>query len=58
MTDDGKRSEMICTKITERMLLDLGRVLALDDRTRSNFLFMLIHRELYGRSVKPPAEDE
>lgn len=50
MTDDGKRSEMICTKVTERMTVDLHRLLATEDRTVSEFLFLLIRRELYGRA--------
>jgi hypothetical protein len=58
MTDDGKHTELVCTKITERMLLDLGRVLAKDDRNRSEYLFTLIRRDLYGRSVDPADQQD
>jgi hypothetical protein len=56
MADDGKRSEMVCTKLTERMFIDLGRLAALDDRSLSDLLFMMIRRELYGRTVKLAGE--
>lgn len=56
MADDGKRTEVACTKLTERMYIDANRVAALDDRSMSDWLFMLIRRELYGRTVKLPAD--
>jgi len=40
------------------MLLDLGRVLAKDDRNRSEYLFTLIRRDLYGRSVDPADQQD
>lgn len=57
MADDGKRSEMACTKLTERMFIDLNRAAAMDDRSLSEFLFMVIRHELYGRTVKWPDTD-
>lgn len=57
MADDGKRTEMVCTKLTERMAIDLMRAASVDDRSVSDFLFMLIRHELYGRSVKWVAND-
>ena len=48
MADDGKRSEVISTKATERVALDLLRVSALDDRSPSEYVYLLIRRHLYG----------
>ncbi len=58
MADDGKRTEMVCTKLTERVSIDLMRAAAIDDRSVSDFLFMVIRHELYGRSVKWPGADD
>ena len=52
MADDGKRTEMACTKVTERMFIDLNRAAAMDERSLSDYLFRLIRQDLYGRSVK------
>jgi hypothetical protein len=49
MTDDGKRSELICTKVTERMALDLLHAAADDDRSVSDYLFRVVRMHLYGR---------
>jgi hypothetical protein len=57
MADDGKRTELACTKVTERMYIDANRVAAMDDRSLSDWLFMLVRRELYGRTVKLPSVD-
>lgn len=48
MADDGKRTELACTKVTERMMLDLNRLAALDERSMSDFMFRLIRQRLYG----------
>ena len=48
MADDGKRDEQVSAKVTERMLLDLTRLAALDDRSLSDFMFRLIRQRLYG----------
>lgn len=50
MTDDAKRTEVICTKLSERMALDLMREASKDNRSVSEFLYLLIRRELYGRT--------
>lgn len=50
MADDGKRSELVCTKVSERMALDLNRQCAIDDRTMSDYLYRLIRNDLYGKS--------
>lgn len=47
--DDRKRTEIASTKLTERMELDLDRLLAVEDRTMSDYLFRLIRRDLYGQ---------
>lgn len=52
MADEGKRSEVICTKLTERMALDLLHAATQEDRSISEFLYLLIRRELYGRSMQ------
>lgn len=48
MADDGKRSELLCFKVTERMALDINRLAAIDDRSLSDFLFLLTRQRLYG----------
>lgn len=52
MREDGKRTEVVSTKLTERMALDLHREAMHEDRSVSEFLFMLIRRELYGRTLR------
>lgn len=54
----AKRTEVICTKVDERMALDLLRVATLEDRSISEFLYLLIRRELYGRQGAPNCTDE
>jgi len=48
MADDGKRSELICFKVTERMALDLNRLAALDDRSLSEFTLLFSRGRLHG----------
>ena len=48
MADDGKRTELVCFKVTERMALDLNRLAALDDRSLSDFMYLLSRQRLYG----------
>ena len=48
MADDGKRSELVCFKVTERMALDINRLAAIDDRSLSDFMFLLTRQRLYG----------
>ena len=55
MSDDGKRTEVICTKLTERMALDLLHAATDEDRSISEFLYLLIRKELYGRTLRQPA---
>lgn len=52
MADDGKRTEMLCTKATERVALDLMRLAALEDRSLSEYLYLMIRRQLYGHMVR------
>jgi hypothetical protein len=52
VADDGKRSELICVKVTERMALDLLRMAASEDRSVSDLLYGLVRRELYGRIIR------
>jgi hypothetical protein len=40
---------MVCTKITERMALDLLRAASADERSISDYLYRLLRRDLYGR---------
>lgn len=56
MSGDDKRTEVICTKLTERMALDLLRAAAAEDRSISEFLYLLIRHELYGRHGRPCGE--
>ncbi len=48
MADDGKRSEVVCFKVTERMALDLNRLAAIDERSLSDFMYLLTRQRLYG----------
>jgi len=52
MADDGKRSEIICTKVTERVALDLLRLAALDEKSVSEWLNVMIREKLYGSMVR------
>ena len=58
MTDDGKRSEVICTKVSERVALDLLKLCALEDRSVSDLVHLLIRRHLYGhlKSTEPDSQ--
>ena len=60
MADDGKRSEVVCAKVTERVALDLLRASALDDRSPSEYVYLLIRRHLYGivRADEPTAQPQ
>jgi len=53
MADDRKRDEVLCTKVTEQMLLDLNRHAAREERTLSDFMFRMIRRQLYGLQGTP-----
>lgn len=50
VADDNKRTELVCTKVTERVALALNRQLAIEDRTMSDYLNRLIRDDLYGKS--------
>ena len=52
MADDGKRTEVICVKVTERMALDLLRLSASQDRSISDFLYGAVRQRLYGDIVR------
>jgi hypothetical protein len=58
MADDGKRTEVICTKLSERMALALLREATREDRSISEFLYLLIRKELYGRQGEPCGTDQ
>jgi len=48
MSDDGKRSELVCTKVTERMALDLLRLAVSEERSISDCMYRLLRSHLYG----------
>lgn len=52
MADDGKRTETISFKVTERMALDLMRLASSDDRSLSDYLYGRTRRDLYGEVVR------
>lgn len=58
MADDNKKVMNICCKITEQMEVDVFRVLAAESMKPSAWLFGLIRRELYGRSLRRFAADD
>ena len=51
MADDGKRSEPVSFKATERMLLDLNREACKQERSLSDYLYRVIRHHLYGAIV-------
>jgi hypothetical protein len=51
VADDHKRSELVCFKVTERMFLDLHRMVAIAERTPSDFMYGLLRKHLYGCMV-------
>jgi hypothetical protein len=52
VADDAKRVHNVCAKVTDRMLIDIGRVCAIEDCKPSDFIYRLLRRELYGRSMR------
>jgi hypothetical protein len=46
--DEGKRTEVVSFKVTERVERDLMKLAARDDRTLSDFIYRLVRRQLYG----------
>ena len=54
MTEDmeGKRSETLCTKVQERMALDILRLAAMEDVTVSEFVYRALREKLYGAIVR------
>lgn len=55
MADDSKRDEAITVKVTERVLLDLNRLAARDERSLSEFIYLTLRHHLYGNMVQPDA---
>jgi hypothetical protein len=52
MADDGKRTETLCVKVTERMALDLLRLATSQERSTSDFLYIALRQRLYGDIVR------
>lgn len=48
MADDGKRTEVVSLKITERMALDLLRDSSEEERSISDLIYRMVRKELYG----------
>lgn len=49
---DEKRTEVICTKVGERMALDILRMAAIDDRSVSEYVYLVLRQRLYGDIVR------
>lgn len=49
MIDDGKREEVVKVRLTDRELLDLSRLAAIEDRKLADMAHYLIRVALYGR---------
>ena len=58
MSDDGKRTEVICTKVSERMALDILRLASLDDRSVSEYVYLALRQRLYGDIVRRQSNDQ
>lgn len=52
MADDRKKEEQVCARVTERMLLDLNRLAALDDVKVSGLIYTILRRHLYGDAAR------
>lgn len=52
MADDHKRGNNLCSKVTDLMLVEIGRICAVEDITQSDYLYRLIRRDLFGRSLR------
>lgn len=57
MTDDGKRTEVLSVKVTERMALDLLRLATARDRSVSNLMYCALRRWMYGDIVSLEASE-
>ena len=51
MLDDRKRTEPIKMMVTEKVLHDIGRLCARDDRSPAELVHLIVKRYLYGNSV-------
>ena len=51
---EAKRTEVICTKVDERMALDILHMAALDDRSVSEYVYLVLRQRLYGDIVRQP----
>lgn len=58
MADDGKRTELVCFKVTERMALDLLRISTSHDRSVSDFMYLKLRGDLYGQMVRLDSQGE
>jgi hypothetical protein len=52
MADDRKRDEQVCSRVTERMFIDINRLAALEERTASDWLYVALRAKLYGEVHK------
>ena len=57
MSGDDKRTEVICTKVSERMALDILRLASLDDRSVSEFVHLALREKLYGATMRLAERD-
>ena len=55
MADDTKRDEPVTIKLTEQVLLDLNRVAASQERSMSEYLYLVIRKHLreHGAGRRP-----
>lgn len=53
---EAKRTEVICTKVDERMALDILHMAALDDRSVSEYVYLVLRQRLYGDIVRQPQQ--
>ena len=58
MADDAKRSETLCFKTTERVALDLLRAAAAEERSPSEYLYLLVRHHLYGIVRQGPSDEQ
>lgn len=49
MANDTKHTEQVKINLTERELLDLTRLAALEDRTLSEYIRLTLRSSLYGK---------
>lgn len=52
MADDGKRSQTVSVKVTDRMRLDIANLAATKGKTESDYIYGYLRLLLYGEVTR------